>query len=242
MSIRWTPEPKLARTSGAYTVARRGPNWLRRAGVATITSTPSGSGADGCTTDSLLAETLAASSAWHISGSQPMSTLGRTCCAIQAAAWSRSAAAICSALGVLGASSVGWADEAFCACSPWWVKASVTSAPRPIAATALSTRTPRWRRRRFWWLCRCRHRRTVVTATVAQDGFPLVPGVRLCCCSPISTPTTPLPRGVGYQAVRSCVFWRFHPYNHLLLAMSRTSQYQHARPRYAFPPDKSIRA
>src|SRR5271155_2034171 len=118
MSIRWEAEPKLARTCGAYTVARRGPNSLRSAGVATITSTPSGSGADGCTTDSLLAETLAASRAWHISGSQPISTLGRICCAIQAAAWLRFAAAVCSALGVLGAGSADCADDAFCACSP----------------------------------------------------------------------------------------------------------------------------
>src|SRR6516225_3456747 len=103
MSIRWAPAPKLAKTSGAYTVASRGPNWLRRAGVATITSTPSGSGADGCTTDSLLAETLAACSAWHISGSQPMSTLGRICCAIQVAAWFRLAVATCNAAGVFWA-------------------------------------------------------------------------------------------------------------------------------------------
>src|SRR5580704_18859229 len=118
MSIRWAPEPKLARTSGAYTVARRGPNWLRRAGVATITSTPSGSGADGCTIDSLLAETLAASRAWHISGSQPISTLGSTCCAIQSAAWPRFAVAVCSGPGVLGAGLDDCTDDAFCACSP----------------------------------------------------------------------------------------------------------------------------
>src|SRR3984893_13459277 len=118
MSIRWAPAPKLARTRGAYTVARRGPNWLRRAGVATITSTPSGSGADGCTTDNLLADTPVGDSAWHISGSQPISTLGSSCCATQSAAWLRSAAAVCSALGVLGAGSPDCTDDAFCADSP----------------------------------------------------------------------------------------------------------------------------
>src|SRR6516225_6087866 len=116
MSIRWAPEPKLARTSGAYTVASRGPNWLCRAGVATITSTPNGSGADGCTTDSLLAETPAACSAWHISGSQPMSTLGRICCAIQAAAWLRLAAATCNAADVFWAGLVGCDEAVLLAC------------------------------------------------------------------------------------------------------------------------------
>src|SRR5260370_41998645 len=122
MSTRWPPAPKLARASGAYTVARRGPNWLRRAGVATITSTPSGSGADGCTIDSLLAETLAASRAWHISGSQPISTLGRICCAIQSAAWLRFAVAVCSGLGVVGAGVDDCTDRAFFACSLGWVE------------------------------------------------------------------------------------------------------------------------
>src|SRR5487761_400179 len=115
MSIRWAPAPKLARTRGAYTVARRGPNWLCRAGVATITSTPSGAGADGGTTDSLLAETLASSRAWHISGSQPISTLGSICCAIHCAAWPRFAAAVASALGVLGAGSADCTDDVYCA-------------------------------------------------------------------------------------------------------------------------------
>src|SRR5271170_688881 len=240
MSIRWGPEPKLARICGAYTAARRAPNWLCSAGVATITSTPSGSGADGCTTDSLLAETLAASSAWHISGSQPISTLGRICCAIQAAAWLRFAAAICRALGVPGAGLVGCTDDGFCAWSPSWVKASVTSAPTAIAVTALSTRTPRWRREVGRWprrVCLCSHRRNVVAATVAQDGSPLVPDVRLSCCWPISAPPQPrwlaglLPKlsdhlcpGDSSNTITYCSLCR------------EVRNPQHARPRCAFRP------
>ena len=99
---------------------------------------------------------------------------------------------------MLGAGSAGCTADAFCACSPWWVKASVTRAPTAIAATALSTRTPRRRReagRRPRWECLCSHRRNVVAATVDQGGSPLVPGVKPCCCSPISAP--PQPRGIA---------------------------------------------
>ncbi len=48
------------------------------AGVATMTSTPSGSEAELEISDSLLAATPADSSDWHMSGSQPIRTLGST--------------------------------------------------------------------------------------------------------------------------------------------------------------------
>ena len=184
-------------------MARRGPNWFCRAGVATITSTPSGSGTDGWMSDSLLAETPAAASDWHIRGSQPISTLGRICCAIQAAAWPRLAAATCSAVDAFWAAPAGCGEAARPARSAWLVKASVTSAPSAIAARALSTRTPRRRREadrgpRPW--CRCSQRRQVVTMTAAHDGFGCVlTPVKLCCCSPIfRTPTTPRAGKVAY--------------------------------------------
>ena len=82
MSIRAAPEPKLAMTTGAYTLASRAPNWLRRAGVATTRSDPSGSDAEVPSTSSLPAATPLACSAAHMAGSQATIALGLTCPAI----------------------------------------------------------------------------------------------------------------------------------------------------------------
>src|ERR1700722_16023973 len=84
-----------------------------------------------------------------------------------------------------------------------------------MAATADSTRRPRWRRedgRDPRWVSLSRPRRNVVTATVAQDGSPPVPGVWLRCCSPISAP--PQLRWLAElatQAIQLYASWRFHP-------------------------------
>src|SRR5580692_12271746 len=96
MSIRAGPEPKLAMTTGAYTLASRAPNWLRRAGVATTRSDPSGSDAEVPSTSSLPAATPLACSAAHMAGSQATTALVLTCPAIHRAAVVLAAAAACS--------------------------------------------------------------------------------------------------------------------------------------------------
>src|SRR5271154_2980474 len=96
MSIRAAPEPKLAMTRGAYTPASRAPNWLRRAGVATTRSDPSGSDAEGPRTGSLPAATPLACSAAHIAGSQATIALGLTCPATHPAAEVLAVVAACS--------------------------------------------------------------------------------------------------------------------------------------------------
>src|ERR1700722_10072124 len=96
MSMRAAPEPKLAMTIGAYTPARRAPNWLRRAGVATTRLDPSGSDADVPSTSSLPAATPLACSAAHIAGSQATIALGLICPAIHPAAVVLAAVAACS--------------------------------------------------------------------------------------------------------------------------------------------------
>jgi hypothetical protein len=85
-SIRSSPEPKLAITSGAYTLARRPPNWLRTAAVAITTSEPSGSVAADRSTSRFPAVTPWASSAEHMAGSQATIAPPLTWLATQAAA------------------------------------------------------------------------------------------------------------------------------------------------------------
>ena len=87
-------------TTGAYTLASRAPNWLRRAGVATTRSDPSGSPADVPSTSSLPAATPLACSAAHMAGSQATIALGLTCAAIHRAAAVLAAVAACSEAGI----------------------------------------------------------------------------------------------------------------------------------------------
>ena len=85
-SIRAAPEPKLAITAGAYTLASRAPNWPRKAGVATTMSEPSGSAAAVPSTSSLAAATPLACSAAHIAGSHATIVPGPAWVAIHTAA------------------------------------------------------------------------------------------------------------------------------------------------------------
>src|ERR1700689_2391880 len=91
--MRAEPEPKLARTSGAYTVVRRLPNRLRTAAVATTTAEPSGSVLPGPTTSRSPVGTPCWVSTEHIAGSQAIIAPPLTWLAAQAAAWARTAAA-----------------------------------------------------------------------------------------------------------------------------------------------------
>src|ERR1700678_899405 len=111
MSIRAAPEPKLAMTTGAYTLASRAPNWLLRAGVATTRSDPSGSPADVASTSSRPALTPLACSAAHMAGSQATIASGLTCVAIQSAAEVLAAVAACSEAGI-DAPGGAWLDDA----------------------------------------------------------------------------------------------------------------------------------
>src|ERR1700679_4283823 len=109
MSIRAAPEPKLAITTGAYTLASRAPNWLRRAGVATTRSDPRGSDADVPSTSSLLAATPLACSAAHIAGSQATIALGLTCPAIHREAVVLAAVAARSETEICEPAEAAWA-------------------------------------------------------------------------------------------------------------------------------------
>src|ERR1700691_6261866 len=111
MSIRPAPEPKLAMTTGAYTLSSRAPNWLRRAGVATTRSDPSGSPADVPRTSSRPASTPLACSAAHMAGSQATIASGLTCAAIHRAAEVLVAVAACSEDGI-DEPEFAWLDDA----------------------------------------------------------------------------------------------------------------------------------
>src|ERR1700761_1136382 len=93
MSTRLAPVPKLAMSSGAYSLTSLLPNWLRMDEVAATTSAPSGSVDVGCM---LIRRDAATPSAWrleHMSGSQAIRALDVPCCALQLAALPRAAAA-----------------------------------------------------------------------------------------------------------------------------------------------------
>ena len=87
-----SPVPKLAMTTGAYTLARRLPNWLRTAGVAITKSEPSGSADDGRSTRRFPGGIPCACKAAHIAGSQDTIASPLPCRATHAAAWPRTAA------------------------------------------------------------------------------------------------------------------------------------------------------
>src|ERR1700735_237869 len=96
-STRLAPVPKLAISSGAYSLTSWLPNWLRTEAVATTTSAPSGSVAVGWLLISRDAATPSDSRVEQVSGSQEMRTLAVTCWATQVAAWARVASAADSA-------------------------------------------------------------------------------------------------------------------------------------------------
>src|SRR6201996_9751291 len=91
MSILLAPVPKLAISSGAYSLTSRLPNWLRMVEVAATTSAPSGSGVVGCTAISRDPATPSACNVEHMSGSQAITSLAVTCWVIQVAARLRAA-------------------------------------------------------------------------------------------------------------------------------------------------------
>ena len=143
MSIRAAPEPKLAMTTGAYTLASRAPNWLRRAGVATTRSDPSGSDADVPSASSLPAATPLACSAAHMAGSQATIALGLTCPAIHCAALALAAVAACSEteIGALAASP-GPAARAGEAVVPTTTAATAAETASTAQPTSASSRQP----------------------------------------------------------------------------------------------------
>ncbi len=169
MSIRAVPEPKLAMTTGAYTLASRAPNWLRRAGVATTRSDPSGSDADVPSASNLPAPTPLPCSAAHMAGSQATIALGLTCPAIHCAALDLAAVAACSETEIGGLAELARAGAAA-------GEAVVPTTTAATAAETASTAQPtRASRRQPVTLrpatgCRPTHSRTVVAMTVGHDG------------------------------------------------------------------------
>jgi hypothetical protein len=85
-STRPPPEPKLATTSGAYTVASWAPNWPRTAGVAITSDEPRGSRVPASSVFSRAAGNPSCRSRPHTTGSQDTTAPGLTCRAVQAAA------------------------------------------------------------------------------------------------------------------------------------------------------------
>src|SRR5580692_6669549 len=168
MSIRAAPVPKLAITAGAYTLASRAPNMLRRAGVATTRSDPSGSDADVPSTSSLPAATPLACSAAHIAGSQATIALGLTCPAIHPAAVVLAAVAACSETEICepAALACGRAGEA--AVVPTTTTATAAETASTAQATSASSRQPAIFRPATG--CLPTHKRMVVAMTVGHDG------------------------------------------------------------------------
>src|ERR1700728_1622750 len=169
MSIRAGPEPKLAMTTGAYTPASRAPNWLRRAGVATTRSDPSGSDADVASTSSLPAATPLACSAAHMAGSQATIALGLTCPAIHCAAVGRVIVAACSETELGGLAVLARLDAAGLAAGVRRATA-VTAAETPITAQQRKASRCQPVTLRPDTGCRLTHNRTVVAMTVGHDG------------------------------------------------------------------------
>src|ERR1700737_4177541 len=106
-STRAAPVPKLARTSGAYTLARRPPKMPRTEAVASTTLEPSGSPDPGPTTSRFPGGPPCCASAAHMAGSQARMAPTLTWPATQAAAWSRAAVA-----AVTGTDDAGRAGDA----------------------------------------------------------------------------------------------------------------------------------
>ena len=171
MSIRAAPEPKLAMTTGAYTLASRAPNWLRRAGVATTRSDPSGSLADVPSTSSRPAPTPLACSAAHMAGSQATIASGLTCAAIHRAAEVLVAVAACSEAEICEPEFAwldGRADDVVVVELPMASAAMAAETASTAQATSASSRQPVTFRPATG--CRCSHSRTVVAMTVGHEG------------------------------------------------------------------------
>jgi hypothetical protein len=176
MSIRAAPEPKLAITTGAYTLASRAPNWLRRAGVATTRSDPSGSDADVPSISSLPAATPLACSAAHIAGSQATIALGLTCPAIHPAAVVLAAVAACSEPEIrepaelAELAELAWLDgrEDEDAVVPTTTAATAAETASTAQATSASNRQPVIFQRATG--CLETHNLTVVAMTLGHDG------------------------------------------------------------------------
>ena len=156
--------------TGAYTLASREPNWLRRAGVATTRSDPSGSDADVPSTSSLPAATPLACSAAHIAGSQATIALGLTCPAIHCAASDRVAVAACSETGI---GALAEMVRPGCASGdavvlPTTTAASAAETASTTQATSASSRHPVTLRAATG--CLTTQSRTVVAMTVGHEG------------------------------------------------------------------------
>src|SRR5579859_7895630 len=176
-STRAAPDPNAARLTGAYTLSRRPPNWLRSVAVSRRISEPSGSGSLGPSMSSRFAWMWAASRAAHIIGSQPMISSGLTCWATQAATCFLAAVTDASAPPPLPGTPVPLPRPllaeplAGLPAEPpaglVLVRAIVTApAPNTIAATTSTAST----RHQGFSSRRCSHSRNVVASTVPQDG------------------------------------------------------------------------
>src|SRR6516165_2510199 len=171
--MRAAPEPKAARLTGAYTLCRRGPNWLRSVAVSTRISEPSGSGWLGSRSSSRLAWTWAATRDPHMAGSQPMISSGLTCWATQEAACVRAAVTEASALpplaGTLAAVRPSRPVPEEPAAGVLLSRAAVMA---PAPNTSAASRRAASTRHRVLLSRRPSHIRSVVASTVPQDGSP----------------------------------------------------------------------
>src|ERR1700722_8768959 len=188
-------------TSGAYTLASRAPNWLRRAGVATTRSDPSGSDADVPSASSLPAPTPPACSAAHMAGSQATIALGLTWPAIHRAALARAAVAASSEteIGPLPelTRAGGAAGEAVVPTTTAVTAAETASTAHPTSA---SRRQPVTLRAATG--CRPTHSRIVVAMTVGHDGSGR--GAPVCDHALLSAISAPQPchqAGCGLDAM-----------------------------------------
>src|SRR5437763_10549402 len=121
-------------TTGAYTLARRPPNRLRTAGVATTRSEPSGSADEGRSTSRFPGGIRCACSAAHIAGSQDTIASPLICPAAHAAAWLRTAA---------DRLAIGPAAALPCAAAGPGRRAGAEKAPVAAAVTPTATVTAR---------------------------------------------------------------------------------------------------
>ena len=205
MSIRAVPEPKLAMTAGAYTVSSRAPNWVRRAGVATTTSEPSGCGAVP-SISSRPAGTPLACRAAHIAGSHATIALGATCRATHPAGGSRAAVAAFIEAAFIeaafieaafieaaaGEAGLAWRDNAAGDAAPRPMKAPAAAAATTTASTPASASRRRPEVAGLRTGCRSSHSRTVVAITAATMARAaaqrLPPGYRAPPCRPETPP------------------------------------------------------
>src|SRR5690242_5917232 len=161
------PEPKAARLTGAYTLFRRVPNWLRSVLVSRRISEPSGSGWFGPSMSSRLAWICAAWRAAHISGSQPMTSSGLTCLATQVAAHFLAFVTAARASPPPPTLVLPWLVRAVLLKGAYLVRMTVMA---PAAKNSAAATSPATTRHLIFAMRRPSQSRNVVASTVPQDG------------------------------------------------------------------------